>query len=481
MEDKENLISNFINENINEIPNTLNLKLTSNNGKYSHRTEYYTIREYIDSFLEDKTNNRFIVLPGLRGVGKTTILYQIYEYLLKEKDIPLNQILYISCEDLESLIECSIRELTEIFLKNYHNTTLRLLDKKIFLLIDESQYDDNWALSGKIIFDRTENIFMIFTGSSALNLEYNADAARRLTKKEITPLTYSHHIKLKYGINIDNKHEKLLNMLFTGNIIDIQEEEEKIKNTLLNNIQYEDTDWNNYLYYGGYPVYFDESNSTEIRDKLVDMTRRIISTDMLKIKNISITNQTHANRILRYLALQESSDVSMNKLSKYLNTPVGNINNILNILEKTHLIYHLQPHGTSSKRTRKAWKYYFATSSIKHALASKNGIIIKNREQYEGILLENMIASKLHELSDNNQRFTLYYDSNKKNVDFLLQQEFGKPIPIEVGRGKKDKKQVREAIKNYDAEHGIIISNKTKSVVKDEDVIYIPPKTFTLL
>jgi hypothetical protein len=41
-----------------------------------------------------------------------------------------------------------------------------------------------------------------------------------------------------------------------------------------------------------------------------------------------------------------------------------------------------------------------------------------------------------------NFRFSLYYDENKKNnVDFIIHRSFEKPIPIEVGRGKKDKKQ----------------------------------------
>ena len=69
----------------------------------------------------------------------------------------------------------------------------------VFILIDEAQYDKEWALNGKLIFDGTKNIFMIFSGSSALKLSYNPDAARRLLNIPIYPLTYSEHLKLKYG------------------------------------------------------------------------------------------------------------------------------------------------------------------------------------------------------------------------------------------------------------------------------------------
>ncbi len=42
-----------------------------------------------------------MVLPGLRGIGKTTLILQAYEYLLKEKNILPNNILYISFDDLK--------------------------------------------------------------------------------------------------------------------------------------------------------------------------------------------------------------------------------------------------------------------------------------------------------------------------------------------------------------------------------------------
>jgi hypothetical protein len=34
---------------------------------------------------------------------------------------------------------------------------------------------------------------------------------------------------------------------------------------------------------------------------------------------------------------------------------------------------------------------------------------------------------------------------------------------------------------NYDAEYGIVISNRTFKIEKEEDIIYIPTQTFALL
>lgn len=483
MEEKRKIISDFIDEEINTTITTLSNELKKNGQKLNTRSEFTIIKEYLNNFLNNNTPNRFIVLPGLRGVGKTTILYQIYDYLLNEKNISFNQIFYLSCERFTNLLECNIREIVDIFLKNYHDAKLRTLNKKIFLLIDESQYDKNWAVSGKIIYDSTYNIFIIFTGSSALNLEYNADAARRLMKINITPLNYSEHVKLKYNCPTFNISNSIRELIFEGKTDNAIVYEQKLNNSLIRLKNYNIGDWEEYIKYGGFPTLFENKEHKELSKNLIDMTKKVINTDMIHIKSFSSQNQAIANRILRFLALQNAGDISQNKLAKYLDTQSSNIRNILNILEKTHLIFHCEPYGTSSKRINKSWKYYFATTSIRHALISEIGNSIKKTEQYEGLLLENLVASSLFNVyCQEDIYFNLYYDANKRNnVDFLIRKGFENPIPLEVGRGKKDKRQVTNAINNYNSEYGIIISNKTKKIEKEDNIIFIPPRTFSYL
>ena len=484
MDINETFVVNFIREELIELPNVLNRRLIINNEKINQRDEFFLIKNYVDDFINGNTTNRFLVMPGLRGVGKTTLLYQIYDYLLKEKNIPPKQILYISCEDLNNLAECNIRQAIDIYLEKEHDSSLLTLDKEIFLLIDESQYDKNWSLSGKIIYDKSDKIFMIFTGSSALDLEYNADSARRMVKKLIYPLNYAQYLKLKYNIEVKNISESLEKLIFTGDVEDAQKYEMELNDKLINNIDYSSQDWLEYVKYGGFPTSFNERDKNNISSKLIDISEKIVNTDMLNIKNITVENQANARRILRFLALQEPGDVSYQKLSNYLMTSTANVKNILDILEKTQLIFHCEPYGGSSKRIKKAWKYYFATSSLHNALASRYGITIAKSEQFEGVLCENLIASTLFNYKNENQNnyFSLYYDANKNdNVDFVIKEEFQKPIPIEVGRGKKDKRQIIGAIKRFNSDYGIIVSNSTDMIKKEDNVIFVPLKTFSFL
>ena len=483
MDKKTQLILNFINENSSTMPYVLKDKLIKNDKKLNYRFEFEEIKDSIDDFLDGNVLNRFIVLPGIRGVGKTTLLYQAYYYLLNEKHILPEQIIYISCDDLNNLVECNIREIVDIYLNNQFNTTLRLMDKELFLLIDESQYDKNWSMAGKIIYDRSEKIFMVFTGSSALNLEYNADAARRMFKRVITPLNYNEHLKLKYNYSNKDIGNSLVNLILNGEDQNAIRYEKEVNRGLINAVEYNSTDWKEYLKYGGFPTLAHNINFRRLSSNIVDMVEKVVNTDMVAIKNFTFENQTNSNRILRYLALQNAGDLSQNNLAKYLKTSQANVKNILDILEKTHLIFSIEAYGTSSKSMKKTKKYYFATSSIRNALSITSGNTIKDIKQYEGILLENHVASILFNFKQRgNNYFTLYYDANKKrNVDFILQQDFKNPVPIEVGRGKKDKKQIIHAINNYGADYGIIVSDTTTNIEKEDNIIYIPPITFSFL
>ena len=480
MIEKGDVILNFIKNELNDVPNRLNTDLFINNKNLNKRSELNEITEYIDTFIKEDTSNKIIILPGLRGVGKTTLIMQTYEYLLKEKNIPPNNILYISFDDLDDVVESSIREMVEIYLKNVFNANLRTLNEKVFIFIDESQVDKKWAKTGKIIYDKSHSIFMIFTGSSALNLEQNEDLVRRMRKKPIPPLNYTQHLKLKYDINVNKLSEDLKEVLFTGNIVSAVKSEFETNKLLTNCIDYTSNDWDEYFKFGGFPILFDKKTHREICDDLIDITERVISKDLSQIGEISSANKAHARRILRYFALQQPGELTHANLGNYLKTSTANVNKILDLLEKTHLIFHCQPYGGSAK---KLGKYYFATPSLRHALSLKSGNPLIGTDDYEGLLLENLVASNLFNLSNSEfTNVTVYYDANKNgNADFLIQRGSDNIVPIEVGRGKKKKYQIIDAINRYDCEYGIIVANNSNTIERKGDVIYIPPKTFSFL
>ena len=479
----EGYLENYIRKQIYEIPNIINRQTsTEDNMKFNKRDDYYKIQQRIDDFTEKRNSKRFFVLPGLRGVGKTTLLLQAYEYLLKEKNLSPKDILYISFEEINSLGQTNIKEIIEIYLEKIHNTTPALLDKKVYIFIDEAHYDENWALNGKVIYDKSPFIFMIFTGSSSLHLSYNADAARRLKVYNVLPISYSQHLKLKYNYHTDISKD-LTDLIFKGKVEKCQEKESRIQDDLMNMTDYQMNDWDRYFKYGAFPSTLYENYEHDIIGDLWSIISKIVTQDMVNIFDINRNTQNNIYRTLAFLASQKPGDISQGKIAAHLSCSKGTVNSMFNILEQTQLIFHYESYGGSGRRIKKSWKYYLATPSLKHSLNEKFGNTLRDQSDYEGVLIENLIATSLFNLSNNPDFhiFNTYYDSGKEGVDFLVQKTFETPIPIEVGRGKKDNRQIKKAMNKFDAEYGILISNKEKGIEKRNDIIYVSPKTFSLL
>ena len=481
-----NIITNYINNQLNEVPLTLNRNLSSVKGiAFNKREDINILKRRIDDYLNKESDERFFVLPGLRGVGKTTLLLQCYEYLLKEKNISQSNLLYFSCDDLNATGESNLKEAIEIYLKNIHNTTAALLDEPVFIFIDEAHYDKNWSLHAKILFDKSQNIFMMITGSSSLHLNYNADAARRLKIHDILPLNYSQHLKLKYNYT-PNISEKLVSLLFEGNVEAAQKREIQVHNELINLIEYNENDWYTYFKYGGFCSVLNKKYTEDITHELWTIISKIITNDLTPEFNLTKEAQDTVYRILVLLASQKPGEISQNKIAGNLSKSTSTINTIFNILEQTRLIFHYQAYGGAESQSRKSWKYYIATPSLKNGINRKFGHSITNQNDYEGILLENMVASTLNNLQNTfkyeiNNQFDIFYDKSNGGVDFIIQKEFNNPIPMEVGLGKKKDKQIKKFINKRNSPHGILISTRTNKIEKQDNIIYIPPKTFSFI
>ncbi len=75
-------------------------------------------KESVDKFIEKPNQNKFFVVPGLRGVGKSTIIYQLYEYLINTKKINSNRILLLDLEYLKYEEELNILDFFNVFIKD---------------------------------------------------------------------------------------------------------------------------------------------------------------------------------------------------------------------------------------------------------------------------------------------------------------------------------------------------------------------------
>ena len=144
-----------------------------------------------------RLNSSWIIMPGLRGVGKTTLLAQLYSHpcLAKEKHR-----FYLS---LDSPVGRNIDYAGLVrFLENQLNSQLHQAPGKVFLFLDEIHFwSGDWSLDLKVLYDNFQphgGLFMVCTGSSALRLNLNPDSGRRVSRiMRIPPLSLTESILLE--------------------------------------------------------------------------------------------------------------------------------------------------------------------------------------------------------------------------------------------------------------------------------------------
>ncbi|MDR2624588.1 MAG: AAA family ATPase [Methanobrevibacter sp.] len=450
---------------------------------FNHRSEYYKIKRYLDDFLNDEIiENRFIVMPGLRGVGKSTILFQLYNYLKDEKGINPKNILYLSMDQIVSFFNTKFLNVVDSYIESILKTTQGNLNEKLFIFVDESHFDKKWAVSGKIIYDTTKNIFLIITGSSAIDLEVNADVARRMIKESIYPNNFRDFLSLKYNFKTNHKFSTTLeNIIYFGEKKYINDGilmEEKVHEQLKSLNNHSEIVFNEFLKAYGFPSNLNLQNDMAYK-QIFSVVNRVIEKDIPAIKSFNGSTTDNIRRIVIYLALSRPGAISNRKIADNLSISPRLVNEILSVLEKTQITFNIKPYGGAGKIVKKPWNYYFLSPPIKAAINHEMGRFNLDNRKCLGNLAENLVASSLYKMLKTRFRLMgLFYPPEEKSVDFLIRTKLDDIVPIEVGFGKKTKSQLTKAIDKYNADYGILISNRYNRINKYNNIIYIPLMSF---
>ncbi|MEK7376673.1 MAG: AAA family ATPase [Candidatus Margulisiibacteriota bacterium] len=160
------------------------------------RSVFLVLKKYAVDFIKNGSEPRIIVMPGLRGTGKTTLLAQLFLTLPDENITKL----YLSVEEAIKRFDVSLWDIIE----NYEELTgkhIEELDAPLLLFFDEIHYDEKWAIFLKTMYDRSKKIMIFCTGSAALLLreQVNADVARRVYFVDVHPVSFSEYILFKHN------------------------------------------------------------------------------------------------------------------------------------------------------------------------------------------------------------------------------------------------------------------------------------------
>ena len=480
MVEKSTLIS-YLEKQISTAPDRLYANIIDQNGtKLFDRFISVRIRKFLDNFQKgNNIENRWITIPGFRGTGKTTLLSQLYHMLL-EQGVARDKILYLSLEETIKLLQSNLYEIIGIY-ETIRGESIESIEDKVFLFIDEAHYDKNWDITLKTIFDRSKNIFIIATGSSALALQTSADSARRMQIEKLFPLTFIEYMKLKNRVMPEkNLKSEIESAIFKSKSAD--EVYQKLKLLQRKAMKY----WSNvepfelekYLTTGTLPFSIGLSKEYEIYQRVINILEKVIYED---ISNIDSYDKNTLDKIWNLLIiLSDTNRISLESLAKKIDLEKPTVFKILNTLSKSELIFPVKAYGTASKQTTKSPKYAFTAPAIKASLLWKIGKLSPTANIY-GKLLQDVAALYLYKLSSITGHFNVHYDSGKGCADFIIVDiRDNSKISIEVSYGvNKDAKQARSTMNKISAKYGVVISKRELKV--EDNVVFIPHKLFFLI
>jgi predicted AAA+ superfamily ATPase len=283
------------------------------------------------------TKGKAVILLGPRQTGKTTLLEKIAgksgDYLL------------IDCDDM----------LARSQLENANTEDLkRLIGRYKVVFIDEAQRVKNIGLALKIIVDRFRDVQLLVSGSSSLDLlsEINEPLTGRKWEYFLFPISWS-ELYNHFG------HLKGLQMLETR------------------------------IIYGMYPdVINHPGDEKEILKQLIGS---YLYKDLLSFQGIR--KPELPEKLLRALALQVGNEVSYNELALLLQVDKKTISNYLDLLEKSFVIFRLQPFARNLRNEIVSnRKIYFYDTGIRNALAANFNPLDMRPDT--GALWENFLISE---------------------------------------------------------------------------------------
>lgn len=344
------------------------------------------IRERIKKQWSKEVNQRGVVIIGPRQAGKTTLVDELVAEMgwkTLKLDGDLGGVWW------DSLVSRDIKKI-ESLIVGYEA-----------IVVDEAQRIPEIGLILKIIRDRWPEKYVIATGSSALDL----------ASKVSEPLTGRAYI---YHLLPISQGELASKMTYAERLATLETR----------------------VVFGSYPRLTNLVSSEDRMEYLDNLVRSYLYKDLLEFGYIK--NSLVVNKLLKLLAYQVGSQVSIAELSRSLATSRREIERYLDLLEKLYIIFRLSGYSRNlRKEMRKMDKIYFWDTGVRNALINDFGW--KDSRRDWGQLWENyLVAERMKRSEYEGWRANYYYWRLSSGAEIDLVEEVGsKLMGYEIKAGVK--------------------------------------------
>ncbi len=286
---------------------------------------------YLNKLIESKDLKLIKVITGVRRSGKSTLLLQYKDYLLKEK---ITNIIYMNFESAEFY---DIKDYVDLY--NYIKEKITN-NNKYYILLDEVQNVEKWEKTvNSILVDFDADIYITGSNAYLLSSELTTLLAGRVLTIKIYPFSFKEFLAEYPFKNGEDKYEK----------------------------------FDKYLKYGGMPMLVNMHDNEElITNYLNDLKEVVLKKDVIsrnKIKDI-----VFLDNLIKYMASTIGNLTTPNSIAEFMKKNGSTItsetvDSYLKMLENAYFIYRVPRFELKGEQLLKTkGKYYFIDNGLKNII-----------------------------------------------------------------------------------------------------------------
>ena len=376
-------------------------------------------RDILNEILQWFTDNRILILTGLRRSGKSTILRQIMQ--------KMTQYCYVNFED-ERFLDFKAQEfeqLNEVLIEIYGNLTI--------YFFDEVQNIDKFETFIRRLQDQGKKVVITGSNATLLSKELGTRLTGRYKSFEIYPFSFREYLKF-YKVKPEKEWFYLT--------------EKKVQLIQL---------FEKYLSTGGMPEY--------IKNKDIDYIRTIYENILYRdiIARYLIKRQKLLKELVSILMTNISSQFTYNSLKKTLGLSNAiTVKEYISYLHNSYLFFELQKFDFSIKKQLNAPKKIYVIDPVFHQLCGLTFSLNK------GKLLENIVFIELKR-----NRKEVYYFSNKNECDFLIRDgvKISEAIQVcyllDASNKEREIAGLLEAMETFHLKEGLLLTQEQEEEITE--------------
>lgn len=370
----------------------------------------------LQGWVVDPPAARAVFLSGARQVGKTTLLLQVIDHLIKS-GIPAGNILYATFDHPViklAGVDAALAAWREREPKR---------EGTEFVFLDEAQFIPEWGTWIKHQVDFVKQRRIIFTGSAMPILQADQESGvGRWHSIRLTTLSFYEYLRLKQIPLPALPVLRSLREIFAWPQHELRHTAELAQPYIGH--------FHNYLVHGGFPQTALVESITQaqklLREDIIDKAIKRDMTALFGVRRILDLEQTFL-----YLCRHDGGLLDMTALSGNLKVARTTVQNFIDLLEATHLIYRLPAYGYGKEVLRGRYKIYLADAAIAPAVMLKGRSIIDDPEALgvaaEASVLKHLFARYYRQ----SVRFSYWRSKKSLEVD-LVAEIAGQVVPFEV-------------------------------------------------